>query len=119
MFPWPARNRRAVRVSAPQHPAHHLLADEIVGHLGVELHVEPSGEPARFRPLQRRDPQQWRLRNGLIEILDDGLAACQNGAVILDQHRHLARRIEREELRPAFPDRLQPRLEFELLSRSA
>src|SRR3546814_5130219 len=49
----------------------HLLADQQVGDLAVELAVEPRDQPADLGPLRRVALQQRRFRADLLEVFGD------------------------------------------------
>ena len=81
----------------------------------VHLDVEPGVQPAHLGAVDRVDADQDLLAVGLVEIFDDRLGAGEHGAVRLDQHRHLAGRVEGEEFRPPLPDLFGLHREVEVL----
>ena len=103
--------RSAVEFGLPhgQETLHHALAENGLGHLAVHLAVEPADEAARLGAIQGIEAEQEFFAVGFVEELGDGGGVGQHGAVGLDQHRHLARRIERQKFRAAFP----PFLDFQ------
>jgi len=94
---------------------HHLLAEQILGHLEVHLDVEPGGEAPDFGAVDRVDSDQNLLAVDFVEIFDDRRGIGEHGPIRLDQYRHLAGRVEGEEFRPPFPNLLGLQGEIEIL----
>ena len=111
----PGADRLRIRLSLAEIALHHLLAEQVLGDLEVHLDVEPGGQAPHFGPVDRVDADQDLLAIDLVEIFDDRRRVGEHGPVRLDQHRHLAGRVEGEEFRPPFPDLLRLQREVEVL----
>ena len=105
------RVRLAVALIAP----HHLFAEQVLGDIEVHLHIEPRAEPAHFGPIDRVDADQDLLAINLVEIFDNRIGAGEDGAVGLDQDRHLARWVQCEKLGPPLPHFFELQCEVEVL----
>src|SRR5262245_18165383 len=108
-------HRRRVRLAQPEEALEHLLAVEVVGHLAREFAVEPRGEAARLGALARVLAEQPRLGSRLLEVLADRRRVAHRRAVVVDEHRHGARRVEGEVLGPPLPRLLDAQLGLDAL----
>ena len=87
-----------------------LLMQQIADHLAVQLAVEPINEPPHLGALFARagkqgdgEPIDRMLRELLGQVLRYRVSAAQQHAIVEFEHRQLARRIDRQELRPPLP----------------
>jgi hypothetical protein len=104
--------------SLPLPALHQLLAPEQVGDLARELAVEPGDQAADLAALLDRPAEQAGLRVGLVQVLRDRLAVADRPLAV-GQHRHLARRVERQELLADAPGLGLDQLGRQPFSRSA
>ena len=106
-------HRGGVRRLAVGDEFEHLLAPDQVGHLAQELLIEPRHQAPHLGPIDRIHAEQPPLRPGLLQIFADH-GAVDDRPVMIEQHGHLGRRIERGHLLALPPglDRLEARLQL-------
>ena len=114
-----AAGAQRVRIGAalPVEPAEDLLLDQVAADLAPELALEPADEPPHLGALERGSAEQRGLGMHLLQKLGDGEGIADRGAVLGQEHRDLAGRIEAQEGFAPLPRFLQLQLEFELLLR--
>src|SRR5690242_493643 len=66
-------DRARIGLAQPQEPLHHLLADQRIRDFAIELAVEPLGEPAHLRAVERIDADQQLVAIDLVKELRDGI----------------------------------------------
>ena len=106
-----------VRVGLPQaqEPLHDLLVQKVAGDLAVELGVEPGDHAAGLGAGDGIGADERLVGVDFLQELRDHGGAGEHGAVGLDQHRHLARRVDGEKRLPALPNLLDLEVEFQAL----
>jgi hypothetical protein len=79
----------------------------------LEFDREPFHQAADLGPVQRRAAQQRGIRVGILQVLADHPGAGNHRTVLVDQHRNLTRRTERQEALAPLPDLLGAKLAVE------